>query len=184
MKNVVLLGDSIRQIGYGKLVPDLLGEDYSVWQPKENCRFAAYTLRLIFENRTAIANADIIHWNNGLWDICDLFGDGPFTDADTYVKTMLRIATQLKKSTDKIIFATTTPVTSEHAYSKNERIRKYNALLVPELEKLGIVINDLHSLVAPNIDTYIRKDDNIHLTEEGIRACAEQVVGCIRSICQ
>lgn len=30
MKNVVLLGDSIRQIGYGTLVPQLLGEEYSV----------------------------------------------------------------------------------------------------------------------------------------------------------
>ena len=181
MKNVVLLGDSIRQIGYGTLVPQLLGEEYSVWQPKENCRFAAYTLRLLFDNRTAIGNADIIHWNNGLWDVCDLFGDGPFTDAETYVKNMLRIATILKRSTDKIIFATTTPVTSEHAFSKNERIRQYNALLVPELEKMGIVINDLNALVTPNIDTFIRKDDNIHLTEEGIRACAEQVAEYIRS---
>ena len=182
MKNVVLLGDSIRQIGYGTLVPLLLGEDYSVWQPKENCRFSAYTLRLIFDNRTEIQNADIIHWNNGLWDVCDLFGDGAFTDADTYVKTMLRIAEQLKKSTDKIIFATTTPVTSEHAHNKNERIRLYNSLLVPELEKMGIVINDLYSLVEPNIDAFIRKDDNIHLTEEGIRACSEQVVRHIKSI--
>ena len=182
MKNVVLLGDSIRQIGYGTLVPRLLGEDYSVWQPKENCRFSSYTLRLIFDNRTEIQNADIIHWNNGLWDVCDLFGDGAFTDADTYVKTMLRIAEQLKKSTDKIIFATTTPVTSEHAHNKNERIRLYNSLLVPELEKMGIVINDLYSLVEPNIDAFIRKDDNIHLTEEGIRACAEQVARYIRNI--
>ena len=182
MKNVVLLGDSIRQIGYGTLVPQLLGEEYSEWQPKENCRFAAYTLRLLFDNRTAIDNADIIHWNNGLWDVCDLFGDGPFTDAETYVKNMLRIATLLKRSTDKIIFATTTPVTSEHAHSKNERIRQYNALLVPQLQKMGIVINDLYSLVAPNIDTFIRKDDNIHLTEEGIRACSEQVVRYIKSI--
>ena len=181
MKNVVLLGDSIRQIGYGTLVPKLLGEDYSVWQPKENCRFSAYTLRLIFDNRAEIGNADIIHWNNGLWDVCDLFGDGAFTDAETYVKTMLRIATQLKKSTDKIIFATTTPVTSEHAHNKNERIRLYNSLLVPELEKMGIVINDLNALVTPNIDTFIRKDDNIHLTEEGIRACAEQVAKHIKS---
>lgn len=182
MKNVILLGDSIRQIGYGTQVPKLLGEDYSVWQPKENCRFSAYTLRLIFDNRAEIGNADIIHWNNGLWDICDLFGDGAFTDAETYVKTMLRIATILKKSTDKIIFATTTPVTSEHAHNKNERIRLYNSLLVPELQKMGIVINDLYSLVEPNIDTFIRKDDHIHLTEEGISACSEQVVRYIKSI--
>ena len=172
MKNVVLLGDSIRQIGYGTLVPALLGEEYSVWQPKENCRFSSYTLRMLHDNRSAIANADIIHWNNGLWDVCDLFGDGPFTAPELYVDTMLRIAKVLKKSTDKIIFATTTPVTSEHAFNKNKTICQYNALIVPELEKMGIVINDLNALVTPNIDTYIRKDDNIHLTEAGIDACA------------
>ena len=31
MKKVVLFGDSIRQIGYGNRVCELLGEDYTVW---------------------------------------------------------------------------------------------------------------------------------------------------------
>ena len=38
MKKVVLLGDSIRQIGYGKKVAALLEPDYTVWQPDDNCR--------------------------------------------------------------------------------------------------------------------------------------------------
>ena len=32
MTKVTLLGDSIR-MGYGKLVPDMLGEEYEVFQP-------------------------------------------------------------------------------------------------------------------------------------------------------
>ena len=43
MKKIVLLGDSIRQIGYGTKVPEMLGTDFSVWQPSDNCRFAEYT---------------------------------------------------------------------------------------------------------------------------------------------
>jgi len=39
-KKIVLLGDSIRLIGYGLLVPGKLGEGYDVWQPTDNCRFA------------------------------------------------------------------------------------------------------------------------------------------------
>jgi hypothetical protein len=35
-------------------------------------------------------------------------------------------------------------------------------------------------LVYSDIDAYIRKDDNIHLTEEGIKVCAEQVARVIR----
>ena len=51
MIKVALLGDSIRQIGYGTKVPELLGCDYSVFQPEDNCRFAKYTLRMLFDER-------------------------------------------------------------------------------------------------------------------------------------
>lgn len=40
MKKVTLLGDSIRQIGYGTRVPQLLGSKFEVFQPEDNCRFA------------------------------------------------------------------------------------------------------------------------------------------------
>ena len=110
MKKVTLLGDSIRQIGYGKKVPELLGEEYTVFQPTENCRFAKFTLRgVLHEWRAEIEGSDVIHWNNGLWDTCDL-GDGVFTEEDEYVATMLRIARQLKQLGKTVIFATTTPV--------------------------------------------------------------------------
>lgn len=71
--------------------------------------FAAYTLRGLHEWKEGLAGSDIIHWNNGLWDTCDLFGDGAFTPLDTYVETMVRIARLLKRITPNIIFATTTP---------------------------------------------------------------------------
>ena len=38
MKKVVLLGDSIREIGYGTKVPELLKDEFTVWQPEENWR--------------------------------------------------------------------------------------------------------------------------------------------------
>lgn len=44
-KKVALLGDSIRLIGYGQIVPQMLGENYEVFQTEDNCRFAKYTLR-------------------------------------------------------------------------------------------------------------------------------------------
>ena len=64
-------------------------------------------------------------------------------------------------------------------HNKNVDIIRYNELLVPELEKLGVIINDLHATVYPNIDTMIRKDDKIHLTDEGIEVCARQVADSI-----
>jgi hypothetical protein len=179
MKKVALLGDSIRQLGYGKRVPEMLGEEYTVFQPKDNCRFAKYTLRGLFDWRRELEDCDVIHWNNGLWDICELFGDGPFTSEEEYVETMLRVARILKGYTDRVIFATTTPVPHGHEYNKNETIIRYNELIVPKLCEMGFVINDLHALVYSNLDTYLLESDKIHLTDEGIEACAKQVTECI-----
>ena len=92
MKKVILLGDSIRLIGYGARATELLGEGYAVWQPEDNCRFTAYTLRMLFEYKAQLEGSDVIHFNCGLWDECDLFGDGAFTPLDTYVENLVRIA--------------------------------------------------------------------------------------------
>ena len=42
MKNVVLIGDSIR-LAYEKEVRELLGDDVQVFSPKENCRYTKFT---------------------------------------------------------------------------------------------------------------------------------------------
>lgn len=182
MIKVTLLGDSIRMIGYGLEVPALLGEDFEVFQPDDNCRFAKYTLRGLFDWDNDMAGSKIVHWNNGLWDICNLFGDGLFTSEGEYVENMLRIADILLSKYDKVIFATTTPVTEQNKHNKNADIEKYNELIVPLLEEKGVIINDLYKLVSSNIDQYIRKDDNIHLTDEGIAVCAKQVADKIKAV--
>lgn len=181
MTKITLLGDSIRLLGYGTKLPEILGEDFRVYQPADNGRYAKYTLRGVMHDwKKDIEGSDIIHWNNGLWDILD-FGEGLFTPIDEYVAVMTRIAEILKKRADKVIFATTTPIKDGYPYAVLQTVIDYNRVIVPELEKRGIIINDLYSLVYPNIDTYI-KDDNIHLTDVGIEACAEQVKNSILSI--
>ena len=180
MKKIVLLGDSIRLIGYGQKVPELLGDEFSVWQSTDNCRFASYTLRMLFDNRADIEGADVIHWNNGLWDECALFDDGSFTPIDTYVATMVRIAKLLLTMGKRVIFATTTPVSPDKPYNDNKRIAAYNAAIVPILKDMGIIINDLHTTVSQDIPNYIC-DDLIHLSPAGIDVCAAQVADAIKS---
>ena len=181
MKKVTLLGDSIRQIGYGTRVPELLGEDYEVFQPEENCRFVKYTLRMLFDYRAQIEGSDVIHWNNGLWDITTgLFDDGePFTSEQEYVENMLRVAKELKKLGKRIIFATITPVHNEYVYNKNSVIQRYNELIVPKLQEMGIEINDLHATVMQDLYKYIGQDQ-LHLSPEGIEICAKQVADILR----
>ena len=175
---VTLLGDSIRE-QYAPRVKEMLGEDFEVWYPAENCRFSKYTLRGLFDWGPAMAGSDIVHWNDGHWDICDLWGFGPFTSEEEFVKNMTQILDILQKRHKVIIFSTTTPVRSINKYNSNETIERYNNLIIPILKERGVIINDLNSLLKPDIERYIC-DDTIHLTEEGIEKCAEQVTRYIK----
>lgn len=176
---IALLGDSIRLLGYGKRTAELLGEEYEVFQPEDNCRFAKYTLRCLFDMAEAMKDCRIVHFNCGLWDICDIFGDGTFTSEDEYVETMSRIADILLSRHEKVIFATTTPVSEKNIYNSNSDIVRFNEIIVPVFEKKGIIINDLYSLIAADIDKNI-SDDTIHLSEEGAEAAARQVCEIIK----
>ena len=166
-------------IGYGAPVAERLKDEFTVWQPDDNCRFAKYTLRGFWDWQEGIDGADIIHWNNGLWDVCELFGDGEFTPIDEYVDIMLRLARLLKERATTVIFATTTPVRPENLHNKNETIRAYNEALVPRLAEMGIVINDLYTPLSEDVYRYIC-DDTIHLSEDGITLAANRVETIIR----
>lgn len=180
MKKIVLIGDSIRMIGYGNPVAERLSDEFDVWQPDDNCRFAKYTLRGLWDWQDGIKNADIIHWNNGLWDVCSLFGDGEFTPLDEYVEIMLRLAKLFKQRATTVIFATTTPVRPENLHNKNEVIEAYNNALVPKLKEMGIIINDLYTPLSKDVYKYIC-DDTIHLSNEGISVAADMVEAVIRN---
>ena len=178
MKKVVLLGDSIRLIGYGKTVESRLSGEFRVWQPLENCRFAKHTLRGLYDWRHELEGADIVHWNNGLWDTWDVFGDGPFSSVEEFTENMLRLARLLKARAKVVIFATITPVRYGEK-GGNEIIEKYNAAIVPKLREMGIVINDLYSAMLPEVDKYV-SDDRVHLSAEGIAFTADLVEAVIR----
>jgi lysophospholipase L1-like esterase len=179
MKKVVLLGDSIRLLGYGARTAELLGPDYTVWQPEDNCRFAAYTLRMLFDYQNQLKGADVIHFNCGLWDVCDLFGDGAFTPLEDYLRIMARIAAILKSYAPTVIFATTTTPDPEMPGHDINRLRIYNEAAVATLAPMGILINDLFTPVAADTAAMICPD-HIHLSEQGIEVCAAQVADCIR----
>ena len=176
---VVLLGDSIRLLGYGSAVPALLGDAFSVWQPESNGKFVSNVLRDLFDMADRIDEADIMHFNSGEWDICELFGDGPFTPLEFYVSQILRIADILQKKGKAVIFATTTPVRPENRYNHNDVIERYNAAVVPLLQEKGVTINDLYAVVAEDIGANVC-DDMIHLSPAGIERCAESTAEAIR----
>ena len=175
---ITLIGDSIR-MQYEKKVKELLGEDFEVFSPKENCRFAKYTLRGLFEWSADMRESRIIHWNNGLWDTTNILGDNKlFSSEEEYIENIERIADVLLSKYDKVIFATTTPVSEKNIHNKNSDAERYNKLAIDVLTKKGVVINDLYTPLASDIESNV-SSDLIHLSERGIEIAANQVANVI-----
>ena len=151
-----------------------------MWQPEDNCRFAAYTLRMLFDYKAQLEGADIIHFNCGLWDMCDLFGDGPFTPLEVYVEQMVRIAKILKTYAPVVIFATTTPPSPKMWGHDLNRVRAYNAAAMAALEPLGVLFDDLFTPVAEDIDRMI-SEDFLHASPYGVEILANRVADCIKA---
>ena len=178
MKKIILLGDSIR-LSYQRRVTELLGSDYTVWGPDDNGRFASYTLRMLYDYREQLKGADLIHFNCGLWDMCDLFGDGPFTPPEVYVEQMVRIAKVLKAYAPVVVFAATTPPSPKMWGHDMDRVRAYNAAAVAALEPLGILFDDLFTPVAEDIDRMI-SEDYLHASPYGVEVLANRVADCVK----
>ena len=192
MKKVLLLGDSIR-MGYDEYVKELLAGEYEViYDDVDNGRFAAYTLwpaNQFFKN---YGHFDVVHWNNGYWD---MNVEAPMTEAmhpvDEYIRFLGRILTEIRRNGAVPIFATTTPILSKEAASeviregincfdyKNEWVQKYNEAAVKFMKSEHVTVNDLYSLCLKDPHFY-KCPDLLHLTEEGYRCCAEQTARAIR----
>lgn len=153
MKNVLLIGDSIRR-GYDKALRKSLEGKANVYFPEDNCRFAAYTLRHLHEYKALVEDGkvDVVHWNAGLWDCLRLFEEEPQTPIDIYVYYIDRVCVRIKKlfPDAKVIFATSTSVQSEKMRKDfkryNEEIEAYNKAAVEVVKKHGFEVNDLYAL--------------------------------------
>lgn len=201
MKNVLLIGDSIRfgatsnpeyktadSPGYGVYVAEMLKGKANVYAPDDNCRFAQYTLRYLYDWAKDIEceKIDVVHWNNGLWDVLRINGDEPLTPVDVYGLMLGRVCKMIKKifPNAKIIFALSTAVVEEWARPDfmrfNSDIEKYNEAAKRVLEKMGVTINDLYTVSAA-FDNSLHADF-VHFNEEGSKILARAVCEKILSV--
>jgi len=187
MKKVLLLGDSIR-IGYCGYVAKQLQGEAEVFFPDDNCRYTQYTL-VSLPGWLALAGApesiDLVHWNNGHWDMAHFRDEAlPLNSPQQYGEMLARIHGQLRKHAPnaKIVFALTTPMNPEPFTCANPRsnrdIAEYNAVARTVMEKLGTPVNDLFTLMADKPASFYK--DYAHFTEEGSQILAETVVKMIR----
>ena len=185
MKNLLLLGDSIR-IGYDKSVKKSLEGKANVIFPAENCRFASYLLRKFHMYFDGLKGEDIdaIHWNAGLWDCLRLFEEEPHTPTEIYAYYIERLCIRIKKlcPNAKVIFATSTRVIAEQMPKDfkryNEEIEKYNDVAVSVVTKYGFEVNDLYAVSASLPET--AHSDSVHYyTPMGTEAFTKQVLSFV-----
>ena len=182
MKNILLIGDSIR-MGYDKSVKKSLDGIANVYFPDENCRFASYVLRYLHEYAGPLGceRVDVLHWNAGLWDCLRLFEEDPHTPKDIYAYYIERICMRIKKifPDAKVIFATSTKVNSERTNKDfmryNDEIAEYNSIAVEIVRKYGFEVNDLYALSDTLPDSW--HSDWVHYyTPEATKAFTDQVL--------
>ena len=185
MKNILLIGDSIR-MGYDKSVRESLKNIANVYFPEENCRFASYVLRYIHEYKRLVDDnkVDVLHWNAGLWDCLRLFGEDPHTPIDIYAYYIDRICQRIEKlfPEAKVIFATSTSVQSELMSPDfkryNEEIEAYNEAAVKVVSKYGFQINDLYQ-TSVSLPAEAHSDPVHYYTPIGTKVFTEQVLSCL-----
>ena len=189
MKKIVLIGDSIR-MGYDKYVKDALENTAEVFYPPENCRFAEYVLRYAHEWKAGGKwgdGVDLVHWNAGLWDALELFGDEPLTPICYYGELIARVDKRLRMlfPNAKIVFATSTHVNEAEAGTyftrHNAIIQKYNAEALRVLSNTDTIINDLYTLTASFPKEY--RSDWVHFyTPSGTEVVGGRVLSVICEI--
>ena len=186
MKKIVLLGDYIR-MGYDKYVKEALSGVAEVYYPTENCRFAENLLRFAHDWKKQGEwpdDVDLVHWNAGLWDALELFGDEPLTTKDYYANVSLRIHKRLRMlfPNAKIVFATSTAVIEARCNPDfrrhNSTIEEYNATAIKALSETDVIINDLYAITKNCPDSY--HSDGVHFyTDDGTALVGGRVLSVI-----
>ncbi|MBE6935275.1 MAG: SGNH/GDSL hydrolase family protein [Ruminococcaceae bacterium] len=175
MKNILLLGDSIR-MSYQPVVKELLEGRANVYGPMDNGRWSGYTLNTLRFWLPQMPTPDIVHWNNGIWDMGDDYHEGrPFYPPELYEESCRRIIMVLRQITKNpnlpILGATTTPLKVD----LHDRMPLYNDILTRVVTEHGGTMTDLYSAIDADRNRYIGAD-NVHLVKEGVDLAAKLVV--------
>lgn len=189
LPNVLLIGDSISQ-GYTPAVMALLREVANVRRPQANCGDTRSGLRNL-KDWLGPEKWDVIHFNFGLHDIAyrhpkstaygnrDKVRGTISVPLDAYTANLDQLVERLQACKSQLIWASTTVVPpGEAGRFEGDEVR-YNAAAAEIMSRHEIAINDLHALSASFDASMFVAPGDVHFTEEGSQALAEQVAACI-----
>lgn len=187
---VLLLGDSIR-MGYQNKVLENLSGEMDVIFPKENGQDTSTTLWQANQIFNQHGNFDVIHWNNGYWDMnIEPPMEEPFHPINEYRYMLNRMAQFFSMHTKELIFATTLPIknggtsldnsgTNSKITYNNKWVTEYNQAGLEVMNKNHVFVNDLYAICLQD-EYYFKGPDCLHLTDEGYCLLGDHVSTVIK----
>jgi len=178
LPRVLLIGDSI-SVGYTVGVRERLAGKANVHRIPEN---GGPTSRGVANIDVWLGDVDwdVIHFNWGLHDIKYMDDGKRQVSKVDYAANLRLLVARMKETGATLIWATTTPVPTgdEITSRKTEDVPPYNAIAREIILEEEIMIDDLYAFVLPQLGK-LQRDQNVHFTEAGSAALAEQVAESI-----
>jgi len=179
LPRVLLIGDSISN-GYLLPVRALLEGKANVHRG-----FSGTTYRGIekLDLRLGDKPWDLIHFNFGLHDLVLTKDVGYAVPLEEYEQNLKILIKRLKATKAKLIWASSTPVTSEPSKTaprNNKSVINYNAAAAKIMKAEGIPINELYAL-RPAINDLRLPNDNTHFSKQGYQILADKVAKTIEA---
>ena len=185
---VLILGDSI-SIGYTPTVKQTLQGKANVIHNPGNSQGTTHTLKNL-DSWLKMHKWDVIHFNLGLHDLKRVKEAGASNnsndpadprqaDLPTYTANLEKIVQKLKASGARLIFATTTPYPAGvKPHRDPEDAVKYNEAALKIMKANGIQVNDLYSLILPDLNT-LQQPVNVHFKPAGSEKMGKQTADMI-----
>ena len=181
LPRVLLIGDSI-SMGYTLPVRQILQGRANVHRPPTNCSSTGFGLANI-EKWLGDKRWQVIHFNFGLHDAKQLPEGTRHTELSEYQANLRKLVALMQAKSDKVIFATTTPVPMNGILSPIRRfdsIADRNSAAIAVMQETGVAINDLHALVLP-VQAKVGRPNDVHFGAEGSELLASAVARAIAS---
>ena len=184
LPRVLIIGDSI-SIGYTPPLTAILEGKAIVVHNEGNAGPSSRGVENL-EAWLGDGNWDVIHINHGLHDLKYVDDDAKNVKSKQegdrqvpprqYKKNMKAIVERLEKTGARLIFSTTTPVPEnvEGPLREPPDVKQYNTIACGIMKKNKIPVNDLYTFVLPRLKE-LQRPRNVHFTDEGSAALAEQV---------
>ena len=185
LPKVLIIGDSISW-GYTSCVAEMLKGQAVVKHCPAN---AGPTMRGIanIDRWLGKTRWDVILFNFGLWDMYGWSYEKVDRSPPAYEKRLDALASRLKKTGARLIWATTTPACPEAEHKCKVKVdpateRKYLDAALRVMKKHSIHVIDLYAFMKPKRAQYAIADNDVHYKGEGNRKLGQQVARQIKSI--